>query len=209
MTKKRAGEWPKGLMAAVRQAVETTLPSEEEVRRSVEAIDTVMAFLQDLRNRLVHQPPPVRRDDVEKALVVLEGFLEANRGRVLFGASPKVRPSSSTQPELSAILSELHALPLDDVRARLLDETRYSRAILLAIARDLRLRVDPKASRNQLADDIFKRGFANARSYDGLRGTPHLPDSGASRSTSATGGAEDGARDESASESTPESDRLP
>ena len=169
-----SGDWARAMLKSVRAAVQA-LPSEDEVQDGVEAIDALVGFLQQLRAQLLAQPTARRREDAEKAIVVLESFLVAHRGGVLLGRAVR-RPVSKGGSDVSALRRELQAMPLDEVRARLLDQSRTSQKDLRALARELRLRVDSKLPHADLADAIFKRGFANPRGYDSLKGVSHVRD---------------------------------
>jgi hypothetical protein len=164
------------VLKALKTAMES-LPSEEEIARSVEAIDQITGFLADLRRHLVEQPTATRREDLQKATLVLESFLTAHRGRVLF-TEPRRTGKAPTEEthEISDIRRDLEQLPLEAVQQRLLDESLFSTATLRELAKDLGLRLDPKLSRDDLADAIYKRGFANPRGYAALREAKHLPE---------------------------------
>jgi hypothetical protein len=166
----KTSDWARGLLRSVRSAVEA-LPSEEEVRLSIAALDELISYLQTLRSQLASQPTASRREDVERALVILDSFLSGSRGPMML-ASPK-RPRSGHSdkaPDLRTTRLELEALELDEIRARLQDQSRYSTKLLRQLARDLGLRLDSRLPRGDLADAILKRGFANPRAYEGLRG---------------------------------------
>jgi hypothetical protein len=169
MTRKTS-DWSRSLLRSVRTAIEA-LPSEEEVRRSLEALDELISYLQTLRSQLASQPTASRREDVERALVVLDSFLSGSRGPMMLVSKTASRPKGSDKlRDLDAIRSELEALELDEIRVRLQDESRYSTKLLRQLARDLGLRLDSRLSRGDLTDAILKRGFANPRAYEGLRG---------------------------------------
>jgi hypothetical protein len=174
MTRKNS-DWARSLLRAVRGAVEA-LPSEEEVRLSVEAIDELISFLQILRSQLASQPAAGRREDVDRALVVLDSFLTASRGPMMLASPKGQRPRQlDRDADLRAIRSELETLELDEIRIRLQDQSRYSTKLLRQLARELGLRVDSRLPRGDLVDAILKRGFANPRAYEGLRGDAHQP----------------------------------
>jgi hypothetical protein len=176
MTRNTIDEWPRALKA-LRTAMET-FPSQEEIDRSVDAIDQITAFLADLRRHLLQQQPTAaRREDLQKATLMLEGFLIAHRGQVLFAESRRTggRASHDEVSDIPELRRALEELSLDDIRARLLDDSRYSIATLRELGRELGLRVDGRLSRPDLVDVIFKRGFANPRGYEGLREVSHLP----------------------------------
>jgi hypothetical protein len=172
VTRSATEEWPRALKA-LRAAMES-LPSEEEIAESVRAIDEIMAFLTDLRRRLSEQP--ARREDLQKATLLLESFLSGHRGQVLFTESRKTgRAAQGENADVGELRHELEQLPLEDVRARLLDESLYPVAMLRELARELGLRLDARLPRADLADAIYKRGFANPRGYQALRDVSHIP----------------------------------
>jgi len=163
-------DWPRGLLRAIRSTVDA-LPSEEDVRAGVEAIDELISFLQKLRTQLAAQPTAGKREDVERALVVLESFLGASRGPVML-AAPKGQRSRAPERDVDVeeLRKELSGLDLDEIRNRLQDHKRYSVDTLRRLAQVFGVRVDARLARDDLADAILKRGFANPRTYQGLRG---------------------------------------
>jgi hypothetical protein len=146
---------------------------------SVEAIDELISFLQTLRSQLASQPAAGRREDVERALVVLTSFLTASGGPMMLASPKGQRPRPSDQgADLGAIRTELETLGLDEIRNRLQDQSRYSTKLLRQLARELGLQLDSRLPRGDLADAILKRGFANPRAYEGLRGEAAQPAEG-------------------------------
>jgi hypothetical protein len=160
-------DWPRKLLNAIRTAVKA-LPSEEEIRESVEAIDELIAFLTDLKARLIHQP--TRREDVERSILILESFLSSHRGQVAFVAKPKPARSVPQTESIQDLLHELQELPADEIRRQLAESGRFSVETLHRLGRELGLKLDQRSTRAELADAVFKRGFANPRAYEALRG---------------------------------------
>jgi hypothetical protein len=170
MTRTSNPDWVRGLLRAIRNAVES-LPTEEEIKLGVQAIDELTGFLQTLRSQIVSQPTAERREDVERAIRVLETFLSSTRGPFMVGAPRGQRPRvSDREVDVGAVRHTLESLPLDEIRVRLQDPSVYSTDLLRRLARELGLRLDSKLTRTDLADAILKRGFANPRAYEGLRG---------------------------------------
>jgi hypothetical protein len=170
MTRTSKANWARGLLKAVRQSV-NSLPSDEEIRLSVDAIDELLAFLQILRAHLTSQPTGERREDVERALVVLDSFLSSSRGPMMLTSPKSSRsPLSERDEDVRAMREDLERLGLDEIRERFQDGTIYTTSILRKLARELGLRLDSRLSHEDLADAVLKRGFANPRTYEGLRG---------------------------------------
>ncbi len=182
MTRSTNVNWQRNLLRAVRNAVES-LPTEEELRISVQAIDELISFLQTLRSQLASQPAAGQRDDVQRALVVLDSFLSASRGPMMLNSPKGQRPRTSDRDvDIGAIRKELETLGLDEIRTRLQDQSLYSTRFLRQLARELGLQLDSRLPRGDLADAILKRGFANPRAYEGLRGNAaHSEDSDTSK----------------------------
>ena len=99
------------MLRSVRGAVQA-LPTEQEIRESVEAIDTLISFLGQLREQLLAQPAAQRREDEEKAILVLESFLGAHRGGVLLAKRAR-RPPSKVRADVTDLRRELDGMSLD------------------------------------------------------------------------------------------------
>jgi hypothetical protein len=170
MSKTRGVTWPSVVLKAVEKMVEA-IPSEQQVQESIQAIDSLMAFLERLKAILRDQPPQNVRQDVLKASAVLSAFLSSHSAKTLLVEKPKaVRSSANAQAGADQIFKELNSLSLDEIQRRLLDKTLYSVKDLKSLAAHLGIRVDKNFQREDIADTIFKRGFANPRGYQALGG---------------------------------------
>lgn len=169
MNKKSGTHWPSYLLKAVEKSVEA-LPSDEEIKESVEAIDSLMLFFQNLKTQLTQQPTNEVRHDVIRAITMLGNFLSSYNSKVLFASRQTTSISKVPSQSTAQLLEELESLPLDEIQSRLLEKSRYSVKDLRLLARYLNIGVDRNMRRDDLADAIFKRGFANPRGYNAIGG---------------------------------------
>lgn len=170
MSKPKGAAWPNAVLKAVEKMVEA-FPSEQEVKESVQAINSLIGFLERLKTILSEQPPQNVRQDVLKATAVLSAFLSSYTAKALFIEKPKaVRSSTIAQAGAEQLFKELDSLPLDEIQRRLLDKTLYSVKDLKSLATHLGIRMDKNFRREDIADTIFKRGFANPKGYEALGG---------------------------------------
>jgi hypothetical protein len=169
MSKNVGKNWPNQLLKAVERSVEA-LPSDNQIKESLEAIDSLISFLQHLRAQLSQQPSNEVRHDVLKATTMLCNFLSSYNAKVLFASKPTNVRAKDLSQSASQIFQELDGLPLDAIQNRLLEDGRYSVGHLRALARYLNIGIDKNMRRDDLADAIFKRGFANPRAYNAIGG---------------------------------------
>ena len=170
MSKHRMKGSPKALLNAM-QKVLALLPPQEVVMENLEAIDELIAFLKRVREEISRLPEPQKREDVIKAATLLSNFLSSNVAQTLFCAKeiPQKITSASIVVDGAKIFNELKILKLEDIQQRLLDKKLFSLKELRTLAEFLQLGIDKKASRDTLADSVFKMGFANPRGYEDLR----------------------------------------
>jgi hypothetical protein len=169
MSTKKSGNWV-GAIRSMERAVQL-LPSDEEIKHNVQAIDSLISFLQELREMIVAQPTEEIRNDVLKAITVLSSFLSSNSAKLLLGSkSPVAKSKMNSETAANLLFEQLHSLTLDEIQARLLDPHLYSVKDLKSLAKHLRIGIDRNFRREDIADSIFKRGFANPRGYQAIGG---------------------------------------
>lgn len=162
------------------QATVEALPTETEKAQAKEKIRALADFVEMLQVALDSIPSAESVSHVSKAIAGLqELFAKAEANPVLAGLVPtprKPRPRKSkrqlTEQELAASkadIERLNALPVEDIRNRLLDEDGYSLARLRAIASFLGIGAAEKLSRESLAHQITMK-IANYRGYQTLSG---------------------------------------
>ncbi len=169
MSTKESKTWPSQLFKAVEKSIDS-LPSNDQIRESIDAIDGLIAFLQQLRTQLAQQPPDEVRNDVIHATRMLCSFLTSYNSKPLFVSKPKSSPVRRSAENPTQIYRELNALSLDEIQKRLLEEDRYSLTDLRLLAKHLNIGIDKRMRRDDIADAIFKRGFANPRAYSDIGG---------------------------------------
>lgn len=172
MKKAKSQGWPQGILKSVERAIQA-LPSEQEIKQGTEAINSLIDFLHSLRASLENQPTQQVRQDVLKATNVLSHFMGSYQAKILLAQKlTPVKSSITSEEEAARLFAELDALSLPDIQARLLDKSRYSTKDLKALAKFLSIGIDKNFKHEDVADTIFKRGFANPRGYDAIGGAP-------------------------------------
>ncbi len=170
MTKTKSQGWAQAMFKSVEKAIQA-LPSEQEVKQSKEAIDSLIEFLQSLRASLEDQPTQQVRQDVLKAANVLSHFMASFQAKTLLAEKLTTTKSSiGSEEEVARVFAELDTLSLPDIQSRLLDKSRYSSKDLKSLAKFLGIGIDKNFKHDDIADIIFKRGFANPRGYDAIGG---------------------------------------
>lgn len=170
MSDKQSSTWSGAMLRTVEKAV-ATLPSERELEESLEAIDSLIRFLQHLRSVLSQQPSEESRRDVLRAIEVLSGFLTSYNAKTLMSGKNKIAKSVlRSDAEVEKLFKELNELSLDEIQRRLLDKSAYSVKDLKSLAKYLCIGIDKGFRRDDIADSVFKRGFANPRGYDAIGG---------------------------------------
>src|SRR2546422_11191367 len=171
MSRPKGPGWPGAMVKAVEKAVEA-LPSDQQIKESIAAIDSLISFLQKLREVLNEQPTQEVRQDVLKATAMLAGFLSSYNAKTLLSAKPQnVKSSVRSSEEAARLFKELDALSLSEIQGRLLDRSLYSSNDLKCLAKYLGIGIDKNFRREDIADTIFKRGFANPRGYSSIGGS--------------------------------------
>ncbi len=165
---------PKGDKTGVTVVGEAVMPgaSDQQIKESIGAIDSLISFLQKLREVLNKQPKQEVRQDVLKATALLAGFLTSYSAKTLLSAKQKnVKSSVRTSEEAARLFKELDGLSsLNEIQGRLLDKSLYSGNDLKSLAKYLGIGIDKNFRREDIADTIFKRGFANPRGYNAIGG---------------------------------------
>lgn len=169
MSTKNNKSWASQLLKSIEKSVES-LPSTEQVKESINAIDRLTTFLQELRTQLSQQPSQEVRNDVIQATKMLCSFLASQNSKPLFASNPKSSPARGAQESPIKIYHELKDLSLNEIQNRLLEEARYSLTDLKLLAKHLNVGIDKRMRRDDIADAIFKRGFANPRAYNEIGG---------------------------------------
>lgn len=171
MNKAKGPAWPSAMIKAVEKAVEA-LPSDQQIKEGTAAIDSLISFLQKLREVLNAQPTQEVRQDVLKATALLASFLTSYNAKTLLSAkSTNVKSSVSTSEDAARLFKELDALSIGEIQGRLLDKSLYSSNDLKSLAKYLGIGIDKNFRREDIADTIFKRGFANPRGYSSIGGS--------------------------------------
>lgn len=67
------------------------------------------------------------------------------------------------------LIRRLGGLSVGQIQDELLEERKYSLQVLHEVARQLKISLDSKISKEELVDRVVKVGFANPRGYEGLR----------------------------------------
>ncbi len=107
MSKPKGTVWPATVLKAVEKMVEA-IPSEQEVKDSTQAINSLIGFLERLRTILNEQPSQNVRQDVLKATTVLSAFLSSYSGKALLVEKPKtIRTSVNTEGGAELLFKEL------------------------------------------------------------------------------------------------------
>jgi uncharacterized membrane protein YccC len=171
----------RALLTQVRSLADS-LPSQEERRQASEDLEAVIGFLRQTQDQLAALPTAEEtaalREAVRRSEVLLEQAesdqaLRAALGlRLPRGGAERLRaaqPSAENAMRGRAIMAELEPLPVDDIKARLRDENRYSVAELRGAAAVVGIPSHRKLGRQALAHQIAMK-IANLRGYERLGG---------------------------------------
>jgi len=157
----------------------SSLPTEsdkEELRRSLTAI---VEFLSEVQRWASAAPTREGTAAMENAMRSLDQFAErarSNPGISMLLGVPQPRPS---RPKTAAYtgeetntaqrtLAEMQALPIDQIRTRLQDESAIPMRVLQAMAAQLGIRSVQRLGRDVLTHQIASK-ISNFRGYQGLR----------------------------------------
>jgi hypothetical protein len=173
------------------------LPSESEKREAEAQFTSLIQFLKDLQDNLRELPDRESTGEIREGVQRLEDFFsraeaDPNLAAVLGlrrATKKKQGPLPATPQELTVArgaIDRLQALPLDESRSKLQNESLYPLTVLRAIAASLRIRSGPKLSRESLVHQIAMK-LANLRGYEHLRnrGEESLGRGGTEESTEA------------------------
>jgi len=160
-------------------ALVESLPTREQKELLQREIAAIIAFLEDLRAQLAELP--IREDEagLEQSLKVLRNFIAVAEADPLMARTlgltpkqPKARSGSKrprTPPDHSAIVDQLKGLSPDEMYAILTQRADGCTVAALKQVALLRgLRVESKASRSAIVDQIVKRA-ENQAGYQYLR----------------------------------------
>ncbi len=181
MSKSRKAEFMKAnvFLSRLKATVES-LPTEEEKRAAQTRIAALTTFLQDLRAAVDSMPSIESAAQVHEALEWLQDlFRKAETNPVLAGLAPASRASGTsghraalTEWDVAKAKDDIDAfksLPVDEIRAKILNEDGYPLRRVRAIAAALGIRATEKLSRESLAHQITTK-IANYRGYESLSG---------------------------------------
>jgi hypothetical protein len=152
-----------------------SLPSQLEKEQFLSQLREVIAFLNDVKERL--QAVPAREDvaDVRMAISRLDNLFDKAKASPLLAAAvgmsprpprPKTQPLGSAEiNEAKGSLGRLESLPIDELRA-LLDQMELRQ--LQALAGALGIRITSRAAQDVLAHQVATK-ITNVRGYRSLR----------------------------------------
>jgi len=156
------------------------LPLETEKKEIQSNIDTIVNFLNDIRNNILTIPSSENMSELSKSLQAFEELhKKAETNPILanvFGIHrPKAKKSKKFQvPEEESLkanksLSELESIPIGEIRSRLQNDNLYSVSDLRALASIMGIRSIEKQSKETLVHQITMK-IANFRGYKQLSG---------------------------------------
>jgi hypothetical protein len=169
-----AGGFIKGL-----EGLLDTLPSESQKQEINDAFTELIGFLRDLQNFFLAMPSTEDVAKLRQSLPRLEEF-NALAEKVpaiaaYMGVSRKstkrnagASPAKEVGIDAKRVLSSLSKLSVEEITSRLEDKI-YSKLALQAIALELGMKPDSKATKKSLADKIAS-DIVNQRMRDGLAG---------------------------------------
>ena len=169
-----AGGFVRGL-----QSLLETLPSESQKQEVNNAFTELIGFLRELQNFFLAMPSTEDVAQLRQLLPKLEEFnalaekVPAIAASIGAGRKSKKRnsvalPAKEVGIDAKQVLSSLANLPVDEIVSRL-EEKTYSKPALQAIALELGMKPDSKATKKSLADKIAS-DIVNQRMRDGLAG---------------------------------------
>lgn len=156
-----------------------SLPTQVEKQELHQSISAIIEFLSGIQRMGAAMPTSENTAELESALRALDQFSDrakTNPGIAALLGIPQARPSrprpaAYTNDETATaqrVLSELQALPIDQMRLRLQDESAISIRLLQAMASQLGIRSVLRTGRDVLAHQIASK-ISNYRGYQGLR----------------------------------------
>ncbi len=156
------------------------LPSEDEKKEIQSNIDTIVNFLNDMRNNILTIPSSENISELSKSLQAFEELhKKAETNSILanvFGIHrPKAKKSKKFQIteeeslKANKSLSELESIPIEEIRSRLQKDNLYSISDLRALASVMGIRSIKKQSKETLVHQITMK-IANFRGYKQLSG---------------------------------------
>ncbi|RLC66313.1 MAG: hypothetical protein DRI48_04960 [Chloroflexi bacterium] len=153
------------------------LPSITEREAVVRNIDTIIKYLQELRDRIGHLPTSEDGEKLLAASKVLVEFLESAKKNpalaIALGLKTKVPPKKKEAPISpqggERLFREIQHLPTEQIQTKLLDYKEVTMDDLRALATHLGIKYEQRIKRQELVDRIVKIGFANVRGYKALR----------------------------------------
>lgn len=162
------------------EATVQSLPTEEEKRAVQAKIAALADFLESIKSAVESMPTIESVGQVNEALGWLQGlFSKAMANPVLAGIVPAPRPprpresrqgvTEENLPGAKADVDALKALPVEEIRSKLLDEDGYSLSRIRVIASVLGIGAPEKLSRESLAHQVTTK-IANYRGYERLSG---------------------------------------
>ena len=157
----------------------TELPSDDDLADARQAIDGVISLLSQVRAQLDAVPSESERAKAREAMTVIEELVNSDKSRaILSGALGGAKRKGSRkgtgvaaaakQERAQEAITELRALPIQEIRNRLFATNAYTLDELRQMASALRIRAERGNGREDLADRIYKLGFANPRGYQML-----------------------------------------
>ncbi|MGN8546461.1 hypothetical protein ACQPTN_17015 [Bradyrhizobium sp. 13971] len=163
-----------GFVKLLAQLVET-LPSIDEQEKSAAALDAMIRYLTDVKERVASMPT---RDDTKAMKLTLEDlsalFAKAKANPLLAAAigirtlAPRPStslPSSEEVENAKRSIAQFDELPIDEIRSALANKNSVE---LKALATELGLRSTQRSSREGLCHQIATR-ITNTRGYRSLR----------------------------------------
>ena len=164
-------------------ALVEALPSPEAKARMDADLVSLIEFLQNFRSRLNSLPTDEGAAEIASTIETVKDFVRVAEAdptmcRVL-GLSERPRPNGMPRRQARAgnldagkALDELRKLSSDEVERTLSDRASYNVQTLRAIAAQLGLRIQSKATRLSIVEKITKT-LANRRGYQYLREGAH------------------------------------
>ena len=177
--------WITRIMEIVRDNI-LSLPSEKERIDTIRAIQGIKDYFERVEKGIQTLPADDERQKILDAVDTIIRSLKKAESDPIYSAVfqlPRkrqvgVRGKSSLEDEalVETKLKELRQLSTESILGKLLDENYITKPQLIVLARKLRIVTGPHMSRQEIADRVFKRGFANPRGYELLRGVSDQSD---------------------------------
>lgn len=168
----------KSFLSRLREIVEA-LPTESEKQEAQKNLATLSQFLMDLKRNFESFPTIEDINNVKVIIQKLEELLTKAKDNPaiahILGLTPmsikrrkKITLSEEELTKARTTLTELEALPVDEIRLRLQDES-FTVSNLRAIANVIGIKSIEKLNREALMHQITTR-IANYRGYQQLKG---------------------------------------